>query len=99
MLREARPVRAGAPPPHVWSVARSRLADLTARTEKAMAKGECVGAKKRGRIKCDLFRPDLFARGEKSEEWIGCAARFSSKVVTGFVDLRDGRLKFRWSVC
>ena len=34
MLREARPVRAGAPPPHVWSVARARLADLTARTEK-----------------------------------------------------------------
>lgn len=58
-----------------------------------------MGADKHGRIKCGLFQPDLFARWQKSEIQIGCAARFSSKVVTGIVHRRDGRLKFRWSCC
>ena len=58
-----------------------------------------MGADKRGRIKCDLSLADLFARGKKSEVQVWCAARFSSKVVTGIVHRRDGRLKFRWSVC
>ena len=58
-----------------------------------------MGADKHGRSKCDLSQADLFARVKKSEVRIGCAARFSTKVVTGIVHRRDGRLKFRWSVC
>lgn len=57
-----------------------------------------MGAKKRRRIKCDLFRPDLFARGKKSEVQIGCVARFSSKVVTGIVYQVPARRPFEISL-